>query len=65
MEFIDVKGWKLLGNKFEDVKVIIFKCQFKVKKVNKVKVVKKEKGKLSVGDSVEFDLEDNGQMKMF
>ncbi|MCB0636966.1 MAG: DNA gyrase/topoisomerase IV subunit A [Lewinella sp.] len=65
-EFIDVKGWKSMGNKLEDGKI------------SSVKVVEDEEeeaaappqkkpgsDKLHPGDSVDFDIEDNGQTKMF
>ncbi len=62
--FIDVKGWKSLGNKLEDVKVTIPKRQPKPKVAEKTAAAKDPK-KLTAGDSIEFDLEDNGQTKMF
>ncbi len=61
-DFIDVKGWKSLGNKLAD------------NKVTGVKEVVEEKAtpaagsgeeKLQAGDTIEFDLEDNGQAKLF
>ena len=71
-DFIDVKGWKSVGNKLEDGKIISAKGQAPKKKAApkpkakaKAKAVKEEKDTLQAGDSVEFDLEDNGQTKMF
>ena len=55
--FIDVKGWKALGNKFSDQRISGVK-----------EIIPKEepKGKLQAGDSVDFDLDkDNGQAKLF
>lgn len=54
-EFIDVKGWKALGNKLSD------------QKLSGVKEVESStlKDKLSAGDSIEFDIDDKGQSKMF
>ncbi|MEL6835081.1 MAG: DNA gyrase/topoisomerase IV subunit A [Bacteroidota bacterium] len=62
--FIDVKGWKSLGNKLEDVKITIPKRQPKAKAKEKATAAKGPK-KLSAGDSIEFDLEGDGQTKMF
>jgi hypothetical protein len=66
-DFIDVKGWKSLGNKLEDVKVSIpntaTKLKAKKEPAKAVKVSKKEE-KLSAGDSIEFDV-NNGQTEMF
>ncbi len=49
-EFIDVKGWKALGNKLSD------------KKLTAVKAVEvhSDKNKLQAGDTLEFDLNFNG-----
>ena len=56
-EFIDVKGWKALGNKVSDQKLTGIK-ELKV-------AADKETDKLKAGDSVDFDIEKNGQTKMF
>ena len=53
-EFIDVKGWKALGNKLSDVKLT------GVKEIVDSSLDKK----LKTGDTVEFDVDD-GQTKMF
>ena len=54
-EFIEVKGWKALGNKLSD------------QKLSGVKELASSslKEKLKAGDSIEFDIDDNGQGKMF
>ncbi|RMG78281.1 MAG: DNA gyrase/topoisomerase IV subunit A [Bacteroidetes bacterium] len=62
--FIDVKGWKALGNKLADGKVA------KVKVIEGNKDAKDEKttgkSKLKAGDTIDFDLDDtNGQAKLF
>lgn len=54
-EFIDVKGWKALGNKLSDQRLT------GVKEVETSAL----KDKLSAGDSIEFDIDDKGQGKMF
>ncbi|MEM9917351.1 MAG: DNA gyrase/topoisomerase IV subunit A [Bacteroidota bacterium] len=52
--FIDVKGWKAKGNKLTE------------KKILKIEAVKtNDKQKLKAGDSIDFDIENNGQTKMF
>lgn len=57
-EFIDVKGWKALGNRLED------------RKVSTVELIEPEEPPeedkpLSVGDTVDFKIDDNGQGEMF
>ncbi len=64
-DFIDVKGWKSIGNKLEEGKITSAKGEAPKKKRSKAKATKSEKEKLQAGDSVEFDLEDDGQTKMF
>ena len=54
-EFIDIKGWKALGNKLSDQRLT------GVKEVETSPL----KEKLSAGDSIEFDIDDKGQGKMF
>lgn len=68
-EFIDVKGWKSIGNKLEEVKITLSKKLLTTQgapapKAKKAKASKEDK-KLSAGDSIDFDLDDNGQAKMF
>lgn len=57
-EFIDVKGWRAIGNKLSDQKLT---------GVKEVKPPKKDQKseKLKAGDSIDFDVEQNGQTKMF
>lgn len=79
-EFIDVKGWKSVGNKLEEVKINIAKKMLDTQgppasktKQQKAKDEEEDEededemkdGKLSAGDSIEFDLDENGQAKMF
>lgn len=65
-DFIDVKGWKALGNKLIDKKISSFKdLTPKPVKVDSKATEKAKKDKLSAGDSVDFDMEGNGQTKMF
>lgn len=65
-EFIDVKGWKALGNKLSEQrisKVKEVKPDTKEEKGGK----KKQKDKLQAGDSIEFDVDPKGkgQGKLF
>ena len=55
-EFIEVKGWKALGNKLSDQKL-----------TNVKEVDAGNKEKLSPGDSIEFDVDkkDKGQGELF
>ena len=53
-EFIDLKGWKALGNKLSDQKLT------HVKEIEETQVEK-----LKPGDSVDFDLDENGQGRLF
>lgn len=65
-DFIDVKGWRALGNKLIDKKISSFKdLTPKPPKVDPKAAAKAKKDKLSAGDSVDFDVEGNGQTKMF
>ena len=52
--FVDVKGWKSIGNKLSDKRIT------GVKEMNT-----NNKKKLSAGDTVEFDVDEKGQKKMF
>lgn len=55
--FIDVKGWKALGNKFSDQRLT---------GVKEIIEPPKDGDKLNPGDNVDFDLDsNNGQTKMF
>lgn len=66
VEFIDVKGWKALGNKLSDYKMISVKEIVDEKKVAAAKAKAKAEAvksdKLKAGDTVDFDL---GQGKLF
>jgi len=52
-EFIDVKGWKAAGNRLEESRIMNIRDNTNKKK------------KLSPGDSIDFDVDDKGQGKMF
>lgn len=60
-EFIDVKGWKALGNKLIDKKISSFKDLTKKPKAP----AKAADKKLSAGDTIDFEVGGNGQTKMF
>ena len=55
-EFIDVKGWRALGNKLSDQRLTSVK-----------EVDASNKEKLTPGDSIEFDInkKDKGQGELF
>ena len=53
-DFIDVKGWKALGNKFSDAKLTSVK-----------EILLPESGKLKAGDSIDFDIKGKGQKNLF
>lgn len=55
-EFIDVKGWRALGNKLSDQKLTA---------VKEILPTKSNPEKLKAGDSIDFDVNKNGQTKMF
>ena len=63
-EFMDTKGWKALGNKLTDYKVTTIK-EVKKESVSNAKQPADGKDKLQAGDSIDFDIEDNGQKKLF
>ena len=54
-EFIDVKGWKAMGNKLSDQRLT------GIKEITTSTLDEK----LKAGDTIEFDMDDNGQGKMF
>lgn len=69
-DFIDVKGWKAIGNKLSDqrimgVKEIETEGKDIVEAKNEGSNMTEDKGKLKAGDSIDFDVESNGQGKMF
>ncbi len=64
-EFVDVKGWKAIGNKLIEYKAGEI---MPLKEDDEAPAKKKEdknSEKLKAGDSIEFDIENNGQTKMF
>ncbi|MEZ4990899.1 MAG: DNA gyrase/topoisomerase IV subunit A [Saprospiraceae bacterium] len=68
-EFMDVKGWKALGNKLTDYKVTTVK-EVKTEEPETTEKKASNKategnGKLHAGDTIDFDIEDNGQTKLF
>ncbi len=59
-DFIDVKGWRAMGNKVADQRLL------SVSPLKKETAASKGGGeKLKPGDSINFDVEDDGQTKMF
>ncbi|NBC08232.1 MAG: DNA gyrase/topoisomerase IV subunit A [Bacteroidetes bacterium] len=61
-EFIDVKGWRAVGNKVSDQRLT------SVKEIEGKEQPAGKGGnadKLKAGDSIDFDVEGNGQTKMF
>jgi len=55
-DFIEVKGWKAIGNKVSDQKLMT---------VKEVKPAVSEKDKLKAGDSIEFDVDNKNQGNLF
>lgn len=55
VEFIDVKGWKVLGNKLIDKKIFSFKDL-----IEKFKKFVEFDEKLFVGDMIDFEVGGNG-----
>ncbi len=66
-EYIDVKGWRAIGNKLTEYKLSSVNPKEKKKKPDGKKKVSNTKTdqKLKAGDSIEFDLGDKGQGKLF
>lgn len=69
-DFIDVKGWKAKGNKLADKKISGVKEVKSPVKPTKKKSAKPskpadEKSKLRAGDSIDFDIGDGKQTKLF
>ncbi|MCI4649884.1 DNA gyrase/topoisomerase IV subunit A [Phaeodactylibacter sp.] len=59
-DFIDVKGWRAMGNKVADQRLL------SVSPLEKETAASKGgEEKLKPGDSIDFDVEDDGQTKMF
>ncbi len=69
--FVDVKGWKAIGNKVSDQKLMGIKGSEEAAEVARHKETPEEEAeatsedKLKAGDSIEFDIEKNGQGKLF
>ena len=58
-EFITVKGWKANGNKLSDQKLI------SVREIESSEENNPDNDTLSTGDTIEFNMEDDGQTSMF
>lgn len=59
-EFIDVKGWRAMGNKVADQRLLT------VKPLQKEQTpTQQDSEKLHPGDTIDFDTEEDGQTKMF
>jgi topoisomerase-4 subunit A len=61
--FIDVKGWKAKGNKLSEQRLMGIKVE-KSKETPPPKGAP-QNGKLKAGDTIDFDVDDNGQGQMF
>ena len=71
-EFVDVKGWKAIGNKLTDMKLLSVKQLAGAQKTQQPESAQEVEAKTDedtkafhAGDTIEFDVEDNGQTKMF
>ncbi len=67
-DFIDVKGWKSMGNKLEEGKITIAKDQGTKDEEDDKPAPKADAPKpptLSPGDTIEFDVDEHGQTKLF
>jgi topoisomerase-4 subunit A len=63
-DFIDVKGWKALGNKLSDQKLAgVKELEQKKEQISIVKAAEPEK--LQAGDTLEFEVDKKGQRKLF
>ncbi len=56
-EFIDVKGWKALGNKLSDYKITSVKEIEDIRLDEKIEQKAKEEEKLAIGSEIEFNLD--------
>lgn len=68
--FVDVKGWRAIGNKVSDQRLtgvveIKEETAQAPAKGQTAKEENKPEGKLKTGDSIDFDIEKNGQGKLF
>ena len=59
-EFIDVKGWRAMGNKVADQRLLTVKPLQKEQTATQ-----QDSEKLHPGDTIDFDTEEDGQTKMF
>lgn len=70
-EFVDVKGWKAIGNKLSDLKPLSMKLTEQEtgteaeEKDGKQETEEAPPKSFHAGDTIEFDVEENGQTKMF
>jgi topoisomerase-4 subunit A len=69
-EFVDVKGWKAIGNKLSDQRLMSMKPVDKdpastPTDAEQAEEVEKDSKTYHAGDSIDFDIEDNGQTKLF
>lgn len=64
-DFIDVKGWRAIGNKLSDQRLLSVKPVEREQAEPKAKPQAPSDDKLKPGDSIDLDVESNGQTKMF
>lgn len=64
-EFIEVKGWKALGNKLSDQKLTDVKELESKEEKAPEKQTLPQKQKVSAGDTIEFEVDNKGQGKLF
>ena len=64
--FVDVKGWKAIGNKVSDQRLAnIREIGSEPQAEPPARQPEKKESKLKAGDSIDFDIEKNGQGKLF
>jgi topoisomerase IV subunit A len=64
-EFIDVKGWKAAGNKLSDQKLLSVREIDMQELFGESPEENDDPDTLKPGDQIEFDIEENGQTKLF
>lgn len=64
-DFIEVKGWKALGNKLSDQKLLDVKEIEADDKLPKKESPSQTDDKYHLGDSIDFDIDANGQGRLF
>jgi topoisomerase IV subunit A len=64
-DFIDVKGWRAIGNKLSDQRLLSVKPVEREQVEPRAKPKAPSDDKLKPGDSIDLDVESNGQTKMF